>query len=630
MKSFPEFKDIFPELVGNYTAKLALVLNLIDPKCGGVLLIGRRGVGKSFLLKLFKKYLKLFNLPYVEIPLNVTEENLVGGIDIEKTLEKGYRVYQKGLLNKAKDTYVLIEEINLFPIEYLSLIFQKSYNYTIIATFNPEEGFISSHFLDKIGMCVFLEKLKDKEAYFELFKFWEKEKDIENSYLENYFNLEKYINIIKSWRVNIGYDDYIWDYIVEICVKNRVFTHRAEIFLFFASRAYAALKGDFVIKSDYVNIVAPLVLLHRIKNIEEKLKQEEEKKEDQEEFQKNKEQTPNQPQTQQKKNFQEKQEKLFSQKEEKQRKNEEPDLSNIQIFLPSAPKEEVFGLGEVFKPKRILLKKDRIVRSSSGRRTKSKTCLKSGRFVRSVIFGKDKDIDIFGTIKTSAPFQKLRGRKDKLIIYKEDIKYKEKERKISHLVVFVVDGSGSMAAQKRMIATKGAILSLLMDCYQKRDKVAMILFRKSKAEVILPPTSSVELAYKKLKDLPTGGNTPLSAGLFEAYKLIKKYHLKAPEDRILLVLVTDGKANIPIQKAGDPLEESRNICYELKNLPYVDTVVVDTEIKNFLRMDLTKDIAKWLSAFYFSLEEIKSENLLNIINISKNLLYRGELKANVN
>ena len=197
MISFPEFKEAFPELIGNYPAKLALVLNLIDPNCGGVLLAGKRGLGKSLLLKLFKKYLNLFKIPYVEIPLNVTEENLVGGIDVEKTLEIGYRVYQKGLLDKAQNAYVLIEEINLFPAEYLSLIFQRSYNYTIIATLNPEEGFISSHFLDKIGMCVFLEKLEDKEAYFELFKFWEKEKDIENSYLENYFNLEKYINIIK-------------------------------------------------------------------------------------------------------------------------------------------------------------------------------------------------------------------------------------------------------------------------------------------------------------------------------------------------------------------------------------------------------------------------------------------------
>ncbi|WP_038056632.1 VWA domain-containing protein [Thermodesulfobacterium hydrogeniphilum] len=628
MISFPEFKEAFPELIGNYPAKLALVLNLIDPNCGGVLLAGKRGLGKSLLLKLFKKYLNLFKIPYVEIPLNVTEENLVGGIDVEKTLEIGYRVYQKGLLDKAKNAYVLIEEINLFPAEYLSLIFQRSYNYTIIATLNPEEGFISSHFLDKIGMCVFLEKLEDKKAYFELLRFWEKEKDLENSYLESYSNLYKYIEIIKSWRTNVKYENFIWDYIVEICLKNRAFTHRAEIFLFFASRAYAALKGDSVIKPDYVNFVAPLVLLHRMKNVEEKLQPQQEKKENQEQSQKNQEEPQNQSQNKPEKLPQKEQEKSSSQNEENKEENEEPDLDSLEIFLPSAPKEEIFDLGDVFKPKRLLLKKDRIIRSISGRRTKSKTHLKGGRFVRSVIFSKDKDIDLFGTIKTASPFQKLRGRKDKLIIYKEDIRYKEKERKISHLVVFVVDGSGSMAAQRRMIATKGAILSLLMDCYQKRDKVAMILFRKFNADVVLPPTSSVELAYKKLKDLPTGGNTPLSAGLFEAYKLIKKYHLKSPEDRILLMLVTDGKANIPIKIASDPLEETENICYELKNLSYVDAVVVDTEIKrDFLKMDLAKEIAEWLGALYFALEEIKSESLLNIVNLSKNFLYRNEAKS---
>ncbi|PMP96102.1 MAG: hypothetical protein C0169_04790, partial [Thermodesulfobacterium geofontis] len=172
MAFFQEFKSFFPELIGNYHAKLALILNLIDQKCGGVLLIGKRGVGKSLLLKLFKKFLNLFNLSYIEIPLNVTEENLIGGIDIEKTLEKGIKVYQEGLLEKAKNSYVFIEEINLLPTEYLSLIFQTSYNYTIIATMNPEEGSISPHFLDKMGMCVYMERIDNFEDYSDLLRLW--------------------------------------------------------------------------------------------------------------------------------------------------------------------------------------------------------------------------------------------------------------------------------------------------------------------------------------------------------------------------------------------------------------------------------------------------------------------------
>ena len=612
MSFFPDFKNIFPELVGNFPAKLALVLNLIEPKCGGVLLVGKRGVGKSLLLKLLKKYLKLNNLPFVEIPLNVTEENLTGGLDIEKTLEKGKRIYQKGLLEKAKNGYLLIDNINLLPQEAQSLIFQHSHNYTIVAALNPEEGTISPHFLDKIGMCVFLEKLKEKEKYYELLKRYEIFENLEESYLENYYEFAKWVAILKHRIKELSFSEALGDYIAGLCLKNGVFSHRGEIFLYFAARAFCALKGEFFIKEEHVNFVAPLVLSHRSKKIEEKPKPEEKEPEEKKESQKKEEKPQTEPQQNHKQKKDEKRE-VPPLKEEKTL-DENLDLDSIELKVPSLPKEEVFDIGEVFKLKRFIFKKDRIVRNSGGKRTKSKTFLKGARFVRSVYFSKDRDIDLFGTIKAASPFQKIRGRKDKLIIYKEDFRYKEKEKKVGHLVVFVVDGSGSMAARQRMLATKGAIFSLLMDCYQKRDKVAMILFRKFNAEVVLPPTSSVELAYKKLKDLPTGGNTPLSAGLFSAYQLIKKYHLRFPQDRILLLLLTDGKANIPIRPREDPFKETQNICYEIKNLPYIDSVVIDTEVKSdFLKMDLAKDIAEWLSALYFPLEEIKSENLVNIV-----------------
>lgn len=150
-------------------------------------------------------------------------------------------------------------------------------------------------------------------------------------------------------------------------------------------------------------------------------------------------------------------------------------------------------------------------------------------------------------MRAAAPFQSIRGRKDHLIIKEQDLRYKEKERKMRHTVIFLVDGSGSMGVEQRMIQTKGAILSLLMDCYQKRDKVAMIVFRKDRAETILPPTASHELALKRLKEIPTGGKTPLSAGLMEAYKLIRLLKIKEPENRFLVLLITDGKANVSLR-----------------------------------------------------------------------------------
>ncbi len=612
MNFFQQFKKIFPEVFGNQKAKLALFLNIVEPRCGGVLIAGRKGTGKSLLIKCFKKFLKIAKLPFVEIPLGVTEEALVGGIDIEKTIEKGKKIFEEGLLHRGKNGFVLIDDINLFPEEYLGLIFEKGESFNLVATLNPEEGFLSDHFLDRFGLCAFTEPLKGLEEKTELLKLYENFYHFEALFLKDYKELVKQIEILKALKSKVRVGDFIWDKVVETVLKELVFSHRAEIFLFYASIAYATLKGEFYLNENHVDEISSLVLIHRKKEIEKKeVPKEQENKKDKEDKKENSQ--PHQPQRD---NNVPKQKENFS-KGDFNELNKNDDISQFEINLPSISKEEVFDVGEVFKPKRLIFRKDRIIRNIIGRRTKSKTKLKGGRFLRSVDFTEDKDLDVFGTIKTAAPFQILRGKKDRLIIYEEDFRYKEKERKIGHFVIFVVDGSGSMGVQERMKAVKGAIVSLLMDCYQKRDKVSMIMFRKDQAEVILPPTSSVELAYKKLKDLPTGGKTPLSLGLLKAYEVAKKFHLKHPEARVILVVLSDGKANVSL-KEKNPLDETKRICEEIRKLTYIDSVVVDCEIKkNFLKMDLAMDLAKWLSGRYFLLEELKAESLVRMINKMK-------------
>lgn len=611
MNFYQSFKLPFPEVVGNFSAKLALTLNLIEPKCGGVLILGKKGTGKSLLLKCFEKFLRIGNFPYIKIPLGVTYEALTGGIDVEKTIEKGKRIYEKGLLEKAEGGFVLIDDINLFPDEYLSLIFEKSEKFTLIATLNPDEGFISSHFLDRFGMCVTTEELKESENRSKFLKTFQNFNDFENSYLEDYKSFVKYLQMQRILKTKLKFDENTLNEITEAIFKESVFSHRAEVFLFYASLSYTAFKGDTFVKESYIREVAPFVIFHRKKYAEKKPQfeeKEQEKKENQEKL------TTNFSQSQ--KNLENR-----SLKDENSFKGEKQELSEFELSFSSAGKEEIFGIGEIFKPKTLIFKKDRIVRNIIGRRTKTKTKLKGGRFLRSVIFSRDKDIDVFGTIKAAAPFQILRGRKDKLIIKREDFRYREKERKMGHLVIFLVDGSGSMGVQRRMEAVKGAIFSLLTDCYQKRDKVSMIVFRKNKAEIVLPPTSSVELAYKKLKDLPTGGKTPLSLGFLEAYKLIKKFKLKNPQSRILLIVLSDGKANVAITQTHDPLEETKRICYEIRNFIEVDKIVVDCEIKNFIKMGFSEQIARWLGGQYLELEDLKAENLVFLVNKSKEIFF---------
>ena len=276
-------------------------------------------------------------------------------------------------------------------------------------------------------------------------------------------------------------------------------------------------------------------------------------------------------------------------------------------------KEEVFEVGETFRVRRFFLRKDRKERINLGRRTKTRFSGKGGRYVRSVVRKKEKDIALDATLRAAAPWQLLRGGKESIIIREEDLRFKERERKLKHLVIFVMDGSGSMGAKRRMGATKGAIQSLLLDCYHKRDKVSLIVFRKDRAEVVLPPTSSVELASKMLKELPVGGRTPLGAGLLAAYNLIKQVKLKQPTTRFLVVLVSDGRANQRISDLGI-WEEIERCSMLLREVREADYLVVDVEEKDsFLRTDLAIKVASLLGARYFTLPDLKAEGLVEVV-----------------
>ena len=300
---------------------------------------------------------------------------------------------------------------------------------------------------------------------------------------------------------------------------------------------------------------------------------------------------------------------------EKGEATDDPSTSEKQE-AESRSKEEVFETGEPFGVKKIAFGKDRLKRTESGRRTKTASYGKSGRYVRSG-FLNNRDVAVDATLRAAAPFQNARGRKEFLVIKPEDLRFKEREKKMGHLVVFVVDGSGSMGAQKRMVETKGAVQSLLLDCYQKRDKVAFIIFRRDGAEVVVPPTSSFERAAKRLREIPVGGRTPLSAGLLEAYKLVKRTELQRPKTRCLVVLVSDGRANQGLTQ--EPIDrEIGKITVLLSGLKRTDYVVVDTEDKkNLIRMDLAPRLARGLGARYYRLADLKSDNLADVVREAK-------------
>jgi len=606
----------FSEFVGHEEAKLSLILNAVDLRCGGVLFFGEKGSGKSTLVRLFKNLLPE-EIPFIELPLNVTEDTLLGGIDIEATLKQGRRIIQKGILGRAHRGVVYIEDINLLSPEIISLIFEvkrrgeniieregfslkEPSEFILIATMNPEEGALSPHILDNFGMCVLWEGLKEPSMKIEVLKRHlsgvSNLRNEEAISLDN--NLKRQINSSRKRLKDMIIPSDTKEYIVQKCNENNIEGHRGEIFLLYGAIAYGAFCGDEVVSREHVDKVLPLVLTHR-KRISKELEEKEE------EWKENKRDR--------------KEEGSKIDKESKKEMGESESFnggdnfskeSNLKAFKPA---EEIFNIGDTFKIKRLIFRKDRLPRNISGRRTRTRTKGKSGRYIKSLIHPENKDIAIDATIRASAPFQNLRGRKEMILIEDEDLRFKQREMRMGHLVIFCVDGSGSMGVQRRMVETKGAIQSLLMDCYQKRDRVSMIVFRKDRAEVLLPPTSSVELASRRLREIPAGGKTPLSAGLLESYKLIKNVSIKSPETRFLLILITDGRANHTMTQMS-VIEELEKVLELLVKLPSTDIIVIDTEKKNnFLSTDFAQKIAFKLGADYYTIENIKSEILIEIL-----------------
>jgi len=199
-----------------------------------------------------------------------------------------------------------------------------------------------------------------------------------------------------------------------------------------------------------------------------------------------------------------------------------------------------------------------------------------------------------------------------VIVTPDDIREKIRERRIGNFLLFVVDGSGSMGAQRRMVETKAAIMSLLLDAYQKRDKVAMVVFRGRSAEVVLPPTNSVERAARLLADLPIGGRTPLTAGLAEAAGVLRQVLRKEPSILPLVIVMTDGRANAALGDGvarDDALQAARAVGEQFASARFA---VVDSEAPGVVRLELARQLAGALGASYFKIEDLRAEDLVSI------------------
>lgn len=272
------------------------------------------------------------------------------------------------------------------------------------------------------------------------------------------------------------------------------------------------------------------------------------------------------------------------------------------------PAQHPVDVGKTFRPQKLQTPLDKLPRRIAGKRSRTRTERKRGRYISSRPMKGDKtDLAFDATFRQAAPFQIQRARTDvALAIETGDLMKKVRVRRAANLVLFVVDASWSMAAAERMMATKGAIMSLLIDAYQKRDRVGLVVFQKEDARVILPPTSSVDLAEKALKDIPVGGKTPLSAGLLLAHQVLIRERAKDREVMPLMIIVTDGAGNVSMTDLP-PQEEASRIAAMVKKAD-LRSVVINTEHEAFDR-GLAQNLADSLGGACYTLKQLRAEDL---------------------
>jgi magnesium chelatase subunit D len=255
-----------------------------------------------------------------------------------------------------------------------------------------------------------------------------------------------------------------------------------------------------------------------------------------------------------------------------------------------------------------------MARRHGGRRSRTITERKRGRYIRSrPANGKTTDLAFDATLRAAAPYQRDRKEQRKRVafaIQSSDFQRKIRVKKAANLILFVVDASWSMAVSERMAATKGAILSLLTDAYQRRDRVGLVVFQKNKATLILPPTNSIQLAQRALADIPVGGKTPLSAGLFMAHQVILREKILHPDVMPLMFLLTDGAGNVSMSQMS-PQEEAHQLAEQIAH-DKIRSFVINMEHIAF-DQGLAQALAEHLNAPCYTLNELKAETLYQTV-----------------
>ncbi|MGW1817605.1 putative cobaltochelatase [Streptomyces sp. NPDC002125] len=657
----------FTALVGQDDLRLGLLLNAVSPAVGGVLVRGEKGTAKSTAVRALAALMPEVEVvagcrfscdpaapdpacpdgPHeaapgvsrpartVELPVGASEDRLVGALDIERALSEGVKAFEPGLLADAHRGILYVDEVNLLHDHLVDLLLDAaamgaSYveregvsvrhasRFLLVGTMNPEEGELRPQLLDRFGLTVEVAASRDTDLRVEVVRRRLAYDDDPAAFAARWADeeaaLRERITTARALLPHVVLGDGVLRQIAATCAAFEVDGMRADIVMARTATALAAWAGRDEVVADDVRQAALLALPHRRRRNPFDAPGLDEDKLD---------------------------EALQDAADERGDDDPDPDGPGGGVppqgggpdaggpegagpDTPDAPGHTETGSGDTPAPppggagerqpvrsgepfRTKVLSVPGLGEGAAGRRSRART--EHGRTTGSRRpEGALTKLHLAATVRAAAPHQRARGRAGRgLVVRRDDLRQATREGREGNLVLFVVDASGSMAARQRMSAVKGAVMSLLLDAYQRRDKVGLVTFRGRGAEVALPPTSSVDAAAARLESLPTGGRTPLAAGLLKAHDVLRVERLRDPSRRALLVVVTDGRATggvDPVALAGRAgrLHASEGTA----------SVVVDCE-SGIVRLGLAAQLARDLGGSAVTLDELRADSIAGLV-----------------